>query len=100
MGSSRTARPAPRPVGEARPRLIAQVPGGQTSGWAPPVDSPESYARRLAGVVDDGVRPPLPDHFHLELARALDTARLQAREEGHSPLVRPVLDGKRGRAGG
>jgi hypothetical protein len=81
-----------RLVGE-RPRLMAQVPGGQASGWVPLVDSPEPYARFSGTVNGDGMRPPLPEHFHLELARALDAARLRAREEGHSLLVRPVLDG-------
>lgn len=79
-------------VGE-RPRLMAQVPGGQVSGWVPLVDSPEPYARFTGTVNVDAVRPPLPEHFHLELARALDEARLRAREEGHSLIVRPVLDG-------
>jgi hypothetical protein len=78
---------------EARPRLLAQVPGGQVSGWVPLVDSPEPQYARFSGLVDGKVRPPVPEHFHLELARALDVARLQAAKEGHSLIVRPVLDG-------
>lgn len=79
-------------VGE-RPQLMAQVPGGQVSGWVSLVDSPEPYARFSGTVNGDGVRPPLPEHFHLELVRALDAARLRALKEGHSLIVRPVLDG-------
>lgn len=81
---------------KARPRLLAQVLGGQVSGWVPLVDSPEPQYARFSGVMaGNGIRPPLPEHFHLELARALDTARLRAVDEGHSLIVRPVLDGNR-----
>jgi hypothetical protein len=79
-------------VGE-RPRLMAQVPGGQVSGWVPLVDSPQPYVRFAGTVNADSVRPPLPEHFHLELARTLDAARLQAAKEGYSLIVLPVLEG-------
>ncbi|MGW6804802.1 hypothetical protein [Streptomyces sp. NPDC055039] len=78
---------------EARPRLLAQVPGGQVSGWVPLLDSPEPQYARFSGTVDgNGVRPPVPEHFHLERAAALDAARLQVREEGHSVVVRAVVE--------
>ncbi|MBP5888778.1 MULTISPECIES: hypothetical protein [Streptomyces] len=79
-------------VGE-RPRLLVQVPGGEVSGWVTLVDSPEPYSR-FAGVGLDGAaaRPPVPDHFHLELAAALDAARLRARDEGQPLVVRPVIE--------
>ncbi|MFG2681342.1 hypothetical protein [Streptomyces sp. NPDC048392] len=75
-----------------RPRLIAEVPGGQESGWVPLVDSREPYAR-FSGTVDAGTRPPLPEHFHLELLIALDDARLRVRDEGRSLVVRAVTQG-------
>ncbi|MGN9763073.1 hypothetical protein [Streptomyces sp. SD31] len=81
-------------VGEVRPRLMAQVPGG-VSGWVPLVDSPEAVPR-FSGVMGGAVmRPPVPEHFHLELARALDVARLRVREDGHSLIVRAVVEGSR-----
>jgi len=82
-----------RLVGE-RPRLLAQVPGGEVSGWVALADSPEPRTR-FSGVMDGASPPPpLPDHFHLELAAALDAARLQAAKEGYPLIVRPVLDGE------
>ncbi|MET8807924.1 hypothetical protein [Streptomyces sp. NPDC004546] len=75
-----------------RPRLLAQVPGGEVSGWVPLVDSPEPSYARFSGSVGSEARPPLPEHFHLELAAALDAARLQVREEGHSVVVRAVVE--------
>lgn len=78
-------------VGEPRPRLMAQVPGGD-SGWVVLADSPESRPR-FSGVMDGGCPPALPDHFHLELAAALERARLQAATEGCSLIVCPVIDG-------
>lgn len=76
-----------------RPRLLAQVPGGEVSGWVALADSPEPRTR-FSGVMDGSPPPPpLPDHFHLELTAALDAARLQAAKEGYSLIVRPVLDG-------
>src|SRR4051812_38680515 len=79
-------------VGE-RPRLLVQVRGGQASGWLAVVDSPEPYSR-FAGVGLDGsdARPQVPDHFHLELAAALDAARLTARNEGQPLVIRPVIE--------
>lgn len=80
-------------VGE-RPRLLAQVPGGEVSGWMALVDSPEPYSR-FAGAGLDGstARPPVPDHFHLELAAALAAAHVRARAEGQPLVIRPVIEG-------
>jgi hypothetical protein len=80
-----------RLVGD-RPRLLAQVPGGEVSGWVALADSP-APATRFSGVMDGSPPPPLPDHFHLELTAVLDAARLQASKEGYPVIVRPVLDG-------
>lgn len=80
-----------RLVGEKRPRLLAQLPGGEVSGWVPLVDSAEQQFR-VSPVVGVNMQPPLPDHFHLQLVAALDAARLQASEEGHSVVVRAVVE--------
>ncbi|MEU0061255.1 hypothetical protein [Streptomyces sp. NPDC006334] len=80
-------------VGE-RPRLLVQVPGGEVSGWVALVDRPEPNFRFTGvGLNGSSAPPPVPDHFHLELAAALDLARLKASDEGQPLVVRPVIEG-------
>lgn len=80
-----------RLVGKGRPRLVSQGPGSDVTL----VDSPDTVGRRFSGVVgtESGERPPLPRMFHLDLAAALEAARIRAAGESQPVVVHAVLDG-------